>query len=89
MVRESICELTVSAIRDEMLALIRPVITSTEGRWVAITRCIPAARAICAKRQMESSISLGAAIIRSDNSSMQMTILGMGCMSSCFFTYLL
>ena len=51
-----------------------PVITSTLGRWVAIIKCIPAARAICANRQMASSTSLGAAIIRSANSSMIMTI---------------
>ena len=52
--------------------------TSTLGRWVAMTRCIPAARAIWARRQTESSTSLGAAIIRSANSSMMMTIWGMG-----------
>lgn len=61
----------------------RPVITSTDGRWVAMTRCMPAARAIWAKRQMESSTSLGATIIRSASSSMMMTIWGSGAMSSC------
>ena len=35
MVRESILLDTVKAIRVGMLALIRPVITSTDGRWVA------------------------------------------------------
>ena len=68
---------TVKAIRLGMLALIKPVTTSTEGRWVATTRCIPAARASWARRQMESSTSLGAAIIRSASSSMMMTIWGM------------
>ncbi len=39
MVRESILLDTVKAIRVGIFALIRPVITSTEGRWVASTRC--------------------------------------------------
>ena len=37
-VRESMCELTANEIRVGMFALIRPVITSTDGRWVATTR---------------------------------------------------
>src|SRR3546814_10353852 len=45
MVRESILLDTWNAIRVGMLALIRPVITSTEGRCVARIRWIPAARA--------------------------------------------
>ena len=77
MVRESTCEDTANAIRLGMFALMMPVITSTLGRCVAITRCIPAARAICARRQMESSTSFGAAIMRSASSSMMMTIRGM------------
>lgn len=28
-------------MRDGMLALIRPVMTLTEGRWVATTKCMP------------------------------------------------
>ena len=39
-VRESTCDETVRAIRLGIFALISPVITSTEGRCVAITRCI-------------------------------------------------
>ena len=78
MVRESICEETAKAMREGMLALMTPVMTSTEGRWVAMTRCMPAARAICARRQIESSTSPGAAIIRSASSSMMMTICGIG-----------
>lgn len=37
-VRESVCEDTAKAMREGMFALITPVITSTEGRCVAITR---------------------------------------------------
>ena len=40
------------AIRLGMLALIRPVMTSTLGRWVATIRWMPAARAFCAMRQI-------------------------------------
>ena len=36
-------------------ALIRPVTTSTVGRWVARMRCIPAARPFCASRTMDFS----------------------------------
>jgi hypothetical protein len=56
-----------------MLAFIRPVMTSAEGRWVAMTRCMPAARPIWATRQMLSSTSLEAAIIRSASSSITTT----------------
>ncbi len=37
-VRESTWLDTAKEIRDGILALINPVITSTDGRWVAITR---------------------------------------------------
>ena len=84
MVRLSIWEETAKAIRVGTLALIRPVTTSTEGRWVAIMRCIPAARAFWAIRQMASSTSLEATIIKSASSSMMMTICGMGSMPSVF-----
>ena len=43
---------------------------------VATTRCIPAALAFWAIRQIESSTSLGEIIIRSLSSSMKMTICG-------------
>ena len=59
-----------------MLALIRPVTTSTDGRCVATTRWIPTARAICAIRQIESSTSRGATIIRSASSSITTTMYG-------------
>ncbi len=58
------------AIRDGMLALISPVTTSTEGRWVATMRWIPTARAIWAIRTIAPSTSRGATIIRSASSSM-------------------
>ena len=59
-VLESTPEETEKAIREGTFALIRPVMTFTDGRWVAITRWIPAARANCARRQMASSTSPGA-----------------------------
>ena len=42
---------TAKAMRAGKLALMRPVMTSVDGRWVATTRWMPVARAICAKRQ--------------------------------------
>ena len=51
-------------------ALMMPVMTSTEGLWVAIIRCMPAALAICASRAIYSSTSFAATIIRSASSSM-------------------
>src|SRR5690606_42128531 len=56
--RESILELTRKQMREGRLALMRPVITSVEGRWVASTRCTPAARAFWARRQIFFSTSL-------------------------------
>ncbi len=76
MVRESILLLTWKAIRVGTLALIRPVITSTDGRCVASTRWMPAARAFCAIRAISSSTFLPTTIIRSASSSMTMTIIG-------------
>ena len=77
MVLESTCEATLNAILEGMLALIRPVTTSTEGLWVATIRCIPAALAFCASLQIEFSTSDGAAIMRSASSSMMMTTCGL------------
>ena len=54
-----------------------PVMTFTEGRCVAMIRCMPTARAICARRTMYSSTSLRATIIRSASSSMTITMCGM------------
>jgi len=68
---------TLNEMRDGKLALISPVSTSTDGRWVARIRWIPTARAICAMRQIASSTSRGATIIRSASSSITTTMNGM------------
>ena len=44
MTRESMPEATVSPMRQVMFALMRPVTTLVEGRWVAMMRWMPAAR---------------------------------------------
>ena len=69
MTRLSASDDTANASREGTLALMTPVMTSTDGRWVAITRCRPTARAICAIRQMASSTSRAATIMRSLSSS--------------------
>ena len=69
MMRDSRLEATAKAMRLGILAFIRPVITSAEGRWVAMMRCMPEARPIWATRQMDSSTSLAATSIRSASSS--------------------
>jgi hypothetical protein len=66
----SVPELVAKASREGTFALISPVTTSTLGRWVAITRWMPAARASWVMRTIESSTSRGATIIRSASSSM-------------------
>ncbi len=53
MVEESMREVTRKAIRMGKLALMRPVITSTVGRWVARITCKPAARPFWARRITE------------------------------------
>ena len=58
-----------NASREGTLALISPVTTSTDGRWVASSRWMPAARAFWVIRTIESSTSRGATIIRSASSS--------------------
>ena len=52
--------------------------TSTDGRCVARIRWMPTARAICARRAIDSSTSLLATIIRSASSSMTTTMKGSG-----------
>ena len=69
-------------MRVGKLALIVPVMTSTEGRCVAMMRWMPAARAICARRWTAPSMSLPATIIRSAISSMMTTMKGIGSSSS-------
>ena len=84
-VRESIFDGTRNEMRDGRLALIRPVMTSTDGRCVARIRWMPTARAICASRAIDSSTSLLATIIRSASSSMTTTMKGSGFGSSPFW----
>ena len=63
-------------MRAGMFALIRPVITSTDGRCVASTRWMPAARAFCAMRAISCSTFLPTIIIMSANSSITTTMYG-------------
>ena len=81
-VRESILDDTLNETRAGRFALIRPVMTSTDGRCVARIRWIPTARAICASRAIDSSTSLPATIIRSASSSITTTTFGMCVISS-------
>jgi hypothetical protein len=67
--RLSASEEVAKAIREGTLALMRPVTTSTLGRWVASTRWMPAARASWVIRTIDSSTSRGATIMRSASSS--------------------
>ena len=83
MVRESVPDDTAKATREGTLALIKPEITSTDGRWVARIMWIPAARAFCPRRIIASSTSLLATIIKSANSSTMTTINGRG---TCFIS---
>ncbi|GIU90823.1 MAG: hypothetical protein KatS3mg010_1922 [Acidimicrobiia bacterium] len=76
MTRLSARVLTENARRLGMFALMTPVMTSTDGRCVAITRWMPTARAICASRQMLVSTSRAATIIRSASSSTTTTMNG-------------
>ena len=61
-------------MRVGMLLLMTPLITSVEGRWVARTRWMPAARAFSASRAMDCSTSGLSTIMRSASSSMMMTM---------------
>ena len=74
MVRESTLVARRKLMRVGTLALMRPVMTSTLGRCVARIKWMPTARAICARRVMDSSTLARSSIIRSANSSMMMTI---------------
>src|SRR5699024_5403434 len=80
---ESVNEEVAKARREGTLVLIKPVTTSTDGRCVARTRWIPAARAFCVMRTMETSISFGVVVIKSANSSTTQTINGYGRISRC------
>ena len=67
-------DMTLKAIRAGKLALIVPVMMFVVGRWVAITICIPTARANWAIRAIGNSTSFPAVIIKSPNSSIITTI---------------
>ena len=82
MTRESVWLETANAIRDGTFALIIPVITSTEGRWVASTRWMPTARDFCASRMTQSSTSCGEIIIRSASSSITTSRYGIVCLAA-------
>ena len=82
-VAESTLLTTLNAILVGKLVLIRPVMTSTEGLWVARMTWIPAARPFCARRIIEAEILLAWALaspltppvmVRSAYSSMMMTM---------------
>ncbi len=75
-VRESTLEATWKAMRVGKLALMSPVTTSTEGRWVAMIRWMPTARAIWASRTSEVWTSPADTIIRSASSSTTTTQYG-------------
>ena len=76
--RESTLAETWKAMRVGMLALIKPVITSTDGRCVARIKWMPEARAFCASRAISSSTFLPTIIIMSASSSMMTTMNGSG-----------
>ena len=67
--RLSILLETTNEMRVGMLALMRPVMTFVEGRWVASTRWMPTARLFWARRVIESSTSLPFVSITSASSS--------------------
>jgi hypothetical protein len=87
MVRESILEVTWKLIRVGRFALMTPVMTSTDGRCVAMIRWMPAARAFCASRWIRNSTSLPAVSIRSASSSTITTICGRSSYSSSSISY--
>ena len=84
MVRESVWDGTAKATRAGTFALISPVITSTEGRWVARIRWMPAARDFWARRAMRPSTSLPAVYMRSASSSTTTTMFGYRSFGSTF-----
>ncbi len=67
---------TLKLMRVGRLALMTPVMTSTEGRCVAMIRWMPAARDFWLRRWISTSISLPTVTIRSASSSTISTICG-------------
>ena len=76
--RLSASELVAKERRDGTFALINPVTTSTDGRWVASTKWIPAERANWVIRTTDSSTSFAATIIKSASSSIITSRYGYG-----------
>src|SRR5690625_5419709 len=66
---ESVWDDVAKASRLGTFALMSPVTTSTEGRWVANTKWMPAARASWVMRWIEASTYRGATIMRTEGSS--------------------
>ena len=75
-VRLSTLDATRNAIRQAKFALIRPVMTLTDGRWVARMMWIPMARAFCASMASGVSTSPWTVIIKSASSSTTITMIG-------------
>ena len=83
---ESTPEVTANAILEPIFALITPVITSTEGLCVAISRCMPAALASAASLDIYVSTSFDATIMSSASSSITKRTSGR-CSTSGLFLY--
>ncbi len=79
MTRLSVSDDVAKDSRDGTLVLIRPVTTSTDGRWVASTRWMPAARAFWVIRTIGFLDVTRAVIIRSASSSTTARINGTAC----------
>ena len=74
--RLSIIDETLNDMRIGMFDLMRPVMTSTDGRCVARIRWMPTARLFAASRMIAISTSLPCWSIRSASSSTTMTTYG-------------
>ena len=69
-------EAIAKAIREGTFALMSPVTTLTDGRWVARTRWMPTARAFWAILTIGSSTFWPSRMMRSASSSMMITMYG-------------
>ncbi len=76
MTRLSIIDETLNDMRMGMFDLMRPVMTSTDGRCVARIRWMPTARLLAARRMIAISTSLPCCSIRSASSSTTITTYG-------------
>ena len=73
---ESVFDDTAKDILAGKFALINPATTSADGLWLATTKCMPAALAICDNLVIDSFISFGATNIKSASSSIMITMNG-------------